>query len=247
MFRHLHARRSELLGEIEVLGRHVRLCFDRCHIVHNWVLTNSKLSLLWAQLPAKSQDRGYHHGAARFKCIMPEGEWAAHLRKPQPLMRGGPNIVGGHWGRLLGQLAERLARATYSPRWKWCTLKVVGPLWLGAYSQPFVEWVRVGSDPLLAFEQAQWNACQSVSTLWADASMKLTLKNLVFDIEGATLSAVIPDPYWSRNPTRPLLGRQLRHLGHELDMSGTIKGITAWTSDEVDRCIGVLREVTNGR
>jgi hypothetical protein len=71
---------------------------------------------------------------ARFKCIMLEGEWPpTSASRNLSCDKGGISldVIGAdYWDNY-----QNVWRATYCPQRKWWTLKMVGPLWLGAYSE----------------------------------------------------------------------------------------------------------------
>jgi hypothetical protein len=71
---------------------------------------------------------------ARFKCIMLEGEWPpTSASRNLSCDKDGISleVIGAdYWDNY-----QNVWRATYRPRRKWWTLKMVGPLWLGPYSE----------------------------------------------------------------------------------------------------------------
>ena len=69
---------------------------------------------------------------ARFKRIMLEGEWppnsTRHISRNEDGISFESLVLPDHW-----EGAPSVWRATYRPRWRWWTLKVVGPPWPGKY------------------------------------------------------------------------------------------------------------------
>jgi len=71
---------------------------------------------------------------ARFKSIMLDGEWP-----PTSASRNLSCVKDGISFEVIGadywENWPNVWCATYSPRWKWWTLKVIGPLWVEAFSK----------------------------------------------------------------------------------------------------------------
>jgi hypothetical protein len=73
---------------------------------------------------------------ARFKCIMHEEEWPpASVIRNLSCGEHGISFEVLFWGPDTWEIRlPNVWRATYRPRWKWWTLKMVGPLWPVTFS-----------------------------------------------------------------------------------------------------------------
>jgi hypothetical protein len=121
-------QRCKLSPTEEVWVRHTRNTQPQGHGLFLEVFYSKDSGQTWQKLPLRLSPW------ARFKCIMLDGEWPP-TSASRNLFCGSNCISFEVAGADRWDNWEDVWRATYYPRRKWWTLKVVGPLWLGACSE----------------------------------------------------------------------------------------------------------------